>query len=46
MLDVIGLTPAEEELYRCRLQLTTARVDELVRSCDAPGRRSSSTWSR
>ncbi|MEU0548793.1 helix-turn-helix domain-containing protein [Micromonospora sp. NPDC005979] len=30
MLDVIGLTPAEEELYRCLLQLTTARVDELA----------------
>ncbi|MET8283343.1 helix-turn-helix domain-containing protein [Micromonospora sp. NPDC005174] len=30
MLDVIGLTPAEEELYRCLLQLTTARLDELV----------------
>ncbi|MFD6568170.1 helix-turn-helix domain-containing protein [Micromonospora profundi] len=30
MLDVIGLTSAEEELYRCLLQLTTARVDELA----------------
>jgi DNA-binding CsgD family transcriptional regulator len=30
VLDVIGLTPAEEELYRCLLQLTTARIDELV----------------
>ncbi|MFG1885586.1 helix-turn-helix domain-containing protein [Micromonospora sp. NPDC049102] len=30
MLDVIGLTPAEEELYRCLLQLTTARLDELA----------------
>lgn len=30
MLDVIGLTPAEEELYRCLLQLTTARPDELA----------------
>ncbi|WP_433538339.1 helix-turn-helix domain-containing protein [Micromonospora sp. CA-249363] len=30
MLDVIGLTPAEEALYRCLLQLTTARLDELV----------------
>ncbi|MCF0097153.1 helix-turn-helix domain-containing protein [Micromonospora sp. MH99] len=36
MLDVIGLTPAEEELYRCLLQLTTARVDELVRRLRRP----------
>ncbi|TNH22773.1 HTH domain-containing protein [Micromonospora orduensis] len=36
MLDVIGLTPAEEELYRCLLQLTTARIDELVRRLDRP----------
>ncbi|MFF5056600.1 helix-turn-helix domain-containing protein [Micromonospora sp. NPDC000663] len=36
MLDVIGLTPAEEELYRCLLQLTTARIDELVRRLNRP----------
>lgn len=36
MLDVIGLTPAEEELYRCLLQLTTARIDELVRRLRRP----------
>ncbi|MET8088150.1 helix-turn-helix domain-containing protein [Micromonospora sp. NPDC005237] len=36
MSDVIGLTPAEEELYRCLLQLTTARVDELVRRLRRP----------
>lgn len=36
MLDVIGLTPAEEELYRCLLQLTTARIDELVRRLHRP----------
>lgn len=30
MWDVIGLTSAEEELYRCLLQLTTARIDELA----------------
>ncbi|WP_435209015.1 helix-turn-helix domain-containing protein [Micromonospora sp. bgisy143] len=36
MLDVIGLTPAEEELYRCLLQLTTARPDELVRRLGWP----------
>ncbi|MCX5064256.1 HTH domain-containing protein [Micromonospora lupini] len=36
MLDVIGLTPAEEELYRCLLQLTTARVDELVHRLQRP----------
>ncbi|MEV0726994.1 helix-turn-helix domain-containing protein [Micromonospora purpureochromogenes] len=31
MLDVIGLTPDEEELYRRLVQLTVARVDELAR---------------
>ncbi|MFC4017043.1 helix-turn-helix domain-containing protein [Micromonospora sp. GCM10011542] len=36
MLDVIGLTPAEEELYRCLLQLTTARIDELVHRLRRP----------
>lgn len=36
MLDVIGLTPAEEELYRCLLQLTTARIDELVHRLHRP----------
>ncbi|MEU8328517.1 helix-turn-helix domain-containing protein [Micromonospora sp. NPDC048839] len=36
MLDVIGLTTAEEELYRCLLQLTTARIDELVRRLNRP----------
>ncbi|MFG3558959.1 helix-turn-helix domain-containing protein [Micromonospora sp. NPDC047557] len=36
MSDVIGLTPAEEELYRCLLQLTTARVDELVHRLRRP----------
>jgi sugar-specific transcriptional regulator TrmB/DNA-binding CsgD family transcriptional regulator len=30
VLDVIGLTPDEERLYRCLVQLTTARVDELA----------------
>ncbi|MDG4809306.1 helix-turn-helix domain-containing protein [Micromonospora sp. WMMD1120] len=36
MLDVIGLTSAEEELYRCLLQLTTARVDELAHRLHRP----------
>ncbi|WP_328414238.1 TrmB family transcriptional regulator [Micromonospora sp. NBC_00389] len=36
MLDVIGLTPAEEELYRCLLQLTTARIDELAHRLHRP----------
>ncbi|MBQ1024797.1 helix-turn-helix domain-containing protein [Micromonospora sp. C95] len=30
MLQVIGLTSAEEELYRCLVQLTRARVEELA----------------
>ncbi|MEK8106611.1 hypothetical protein NKG94_17730 [Micromonospora sp. M12] len=33
---MIGLTSAEEELYRCLLQLTTARIDELVRRLHRP----------
>ncbi|MEV4202516.1 helix-turn-helix domain-containing protein [Micromonospora globbae] len=36
MLEVIGLTPGEEELYRCLVQLTTARVDELVERLGRP----------
>ncbi|WP_433553931.1 helix-turn-helix domain-containing protein [Micromonospora zamorensis] len=36
MLDVIGLTSAEEELYRCLLQLTVARVDDLVARLQRP----------
>ncbi|MEV0430694.1 TrmB family transcriptional regulator [Micromonospora sp. NPDC050495] len=36
MLDVIGLTPGEEELYRCLVQLTTARVDELAERLGRP----------
>ncbi|MEW2385712.1 helix-turn-helix domain-containing protein [Micromonospora sp. NPDC047707] len=36
MLDVIGLTPDEEQLYRCLVQLTTARVGELVERLRRP----------
>ncbi|WBB69574.1 helix-turn-helix domain-containing protein [Micromonospora sp. WMMD812] len=36
MLDVIGLTPGDEELYRCLVQLTVARVDELVERLRRP----------
>ncbi|WP_327039528.1 helix-turn-helix domain-containing protein [Micromonospora maris] len=36
MLEVIGLTPAEEELYRCLMQLTTARIDELAERLHRP----------
>ncbi|MEV4545544.1 helix-turn-helix domain-containing protein [Micromonospora echinaurantiaca] len=36
MLDVIGLTADEEELYRCLVQLTVARVDELARRLRRP----------
>ncbi|MCW3819544.1 TrmB family transcriptional regulator [Micromonospora sp. DR5-3] len=36
MLDVIGLNPGEEELYRALVQLTTARVDELVERLRRP----------
>ncbi|SCL30183.1 Sugar-specific transcriptional regulator TrmB [Micromonospora pallida] len=43
MLDVIGLTRDEEDVYRCLVHLTTARVDELaarlrrpVEEMDAP----------
>ncbi|MFE9694081.1 helix-turn-helix domain-containing protein [Micromonospora sp. NPDC005806] len=30
MLNMIGLNPDEEQLYRCLVQLTTARVEELA----------------
>ncbi|MFE9207036.1 helix-turn-helix domain-containing protein [Micromonospora sp. NPDC007230] len=36
MLDVIGLTPGEEQLYRSLVQLTTARVEELVERLRRP----------
>ncbi|MGY0007423.1 helix-turn-helix domain-containing protein [Micromonospora sp. I033] len=36
MLDVIGLTPDEEQLYRCLVQLTTARVGELAERLGRP----------
>ncbi|MGK5676228.1 TrmB family transcriptional regulator [Micromonospora sp. URMC 106] len=36
MLDVIGLAPDEEELYRCLVQLTVARPDELARRLRRP----------
>ncbi|MFG1661234.1 helix-turn-helix domain-containing protein [Micromonospora chersina] len=36
MLDVIGLTPDEERLYRCLVQLTTARVGELAERLGRP----------
>ncbi|MFR9779523.1 helix-turn-helix domain-containing protein [Micromonospora sp. MS34] len=36
MLDVIGLTPDEEELYRCLVQLSTARIEELVERLRRP----------
>ncbi|SCL25547.1 Sugar-specific transcriptional regulator TrmB [Micromonospora rhizosphaerae] len=36
MLDVIGLTPGEAELYRSLVQLTTARVEELVERLRRP----------
>lgn len=36
MLDVIGLTPDEEQLYRCLVRLTTARVAELAERLDRP----------
>ncbi|MFE9960417.1 helix-turn-helix domain-containing protein [Micromonospora sp. NPDC005299] len=36
MLDVIGLTPDEERLYRCLVQLTAARVGELAERLGRP----------
>ncbi|NJP35309.1 helix-turn-helix domain-containing protein [Micromonospora thermarum] len=36
MLDVIGLTPDEEQVYRCLVQLTAARVEELVERLRRP----------
>ncbi|NBE85286.1 TrmB family transcriptional regulator [Micromonospora rubida] len=36
MLDVIGLTPGDEDLYRCLVQLNAARVDELVERLHRP----------
>ncbi|MEU1689264.1 helix-turn-helix domain-containing protein [Micromonospora sp. NPDC005707] len=36
MLDVIGLTPDEERLYRCLVQLTTARAGELAERLGRP----------
>ncbi|MFI7606070.1 helix-turn-helix domain-containing protein [Micromonospora sp. NPDC049366] len=36
MLDVIGLTPDDEELYRCLVRLTVASVDELAERLDRP----------
>ncbi|MFC0507052.1 helix-turn-helix domain-containing protein [Micromonospora costi] len=36
MLEVIGLPPGEEEVYRCLVQLTVARIDELVERLRRP----------
>ncbi|MBL6280421.1 hypothetical protein JMF97_30110 [Micromonospora fiedleri] len=36
MSEVIGLTPAEEELYRCLVQLTTTHIDELTERLHRP----------
>ncbi|WBB52346.1 helix-turn-helix domain-containing protein [Verrucosispora sp. WMMD573] len=36
MLEVIGLTSAEEELYRCLVQLTRARVEQLAERLHRP----------
>ncbi|MFI7578268.1 helix-turn-helix domain-containing protein [Micromonospora sp. NPDC049497] len=36
MLDVIGLTPGEQDLYRCLVHLTTARVEELAERLRIP----------